>query len=231
LNELGGVCHLADIIDKAKGYLREGEQKKALKLYQIAALETDSIEILEKIGQILMSLHRFYEAIQPFKGILRLKPESRVALEKLAEIQDHFCFLADEFYNVGEFVKATEHFDKALEINRSSTVLKKAMKAYKMQGDHKKEFELQEEYRSAEANERHREQEANRQKLVADGLKYMKKEEFQKAIDQFKDAFRMRMDKDVFMYLSYLYKKFNHKRALQELMVQWNAIMPEEQAD
>ncbi|MBU2513873.1 tetratricopeptide repeat protein [bacterium] len=225
IEELGGVCHLNDIIDKAGQYYGGGDLKRALKLYNIASLETDSIEILEKIGEILMSLHRYYEAIQPFKEIIRIEPESKSAREKLVEIQDHFCFLAEEFYNAGEFIKASEHYEKALEIDRSAAIVRKTMKAYKMQGDHKQEFVMQEEYQKLLLIEKEKDQSVLRQSHMATAIKYMKAEDFQKAIEQFKIAFRMRMDKDAFMYLSYLYKKFNQKRALQELMTQWNAIM------
>lgn len=222
ISELGGACHLIDILNKANEFYKRDEPKKALRLYRTAALETDSIDILSKIGDILIALHRYEEAIRPYKSILRLDPESRLAADKLKEIQEHFVFLADEFYDVGEYTKATEHFEKALEIDRSADLLKKTAKAYKLQGDHKREYSLNEESRSLQAEEASHEKEATRNKHLAAGKLAMKHENFQTAIEEFKEAFRIRMDKDVFMYLSYLYKKFNHKRALQDLVKQWN---------
>ncbi len=231
INDLGGACHLVDVLEKAGEFYRENNFKRALKLYQVAALETDRVDILGKIGDILISLHRFNEAIQPFKDMMRLDPDSQVAIEKLKEIQDHYCFLADEFYDVGEYVKASEHYERALEIDRSPEILKKAAKSYKLQGDHKKEFALEEEFRYEEGQEKAKDQETVRKQLVTNGLKQMKKENFQKAIDNFKEAFKLRVDKDVFMYLSYLYKKFNQKRALQDLIVEWNATQPKQDED
>lgn len=221
LEELNGACDLAEIIALADEKYKEGKLKKALRLYQIASLETDSIHILFSIGQILISLHRYYQAIQPFKEVLRIDPESKQAEASLQEIQDHFVFLADEFYRVADFNKAIDTFEKALEVKRTPEILKKTMKACKMYGDHNKAYALRQEYQNLLQQKEEEERELKRKQHVEDGLNAMKSQDFQQAISHFNEAFKLKKDKDVFMYLSYLYKKFNHRRALQELMKQW----------
>ncbi len=228
IQELGGVWDLDDIIEQGSRAYKEGKLKRALRIYKTASLETESVEILTRIGEILISLHRYEEAIQPFKDIVRINPDSDLAKEKLTEIQDHFSFLADEFFNAREFVKSSEQLEKALEVSRTSDLLKIAIKTYKLQGDHDKEFALQEEYQKVLAQERLKSESEKRQKHIEKAIAQMKSGDLQKAIEQFNEAFRIRMDRDVFMYLSYLYKKLNQKRALQELVRQWNAMMKSE---
>ncbi len=226
LRELGGVCHLSEIIEKADEMYQDGDLKKALVLYKAAAVETDSIEILIKIGEIMIALHRYADAVQPFKEILRVEPDSKLAAENLKEIQEHYTFMADEFFNAREFIKASEHYEKALEINRPAEILQKAAKAYKLQGDHKQEFSLETELRDAVAREKEQEQETIRIQFVKAGVKAMQNSDLQKAISHFNEAFRIQKSKDVFMYLSYLYKKLNQKQALLQLVKQWKAVKP-----
>jgi tetratricopeptide (TPR) repeat protein len=223
LHELGGVCHLSEIIDKAGEIYQEGDLKKALEMYRVAAMETDSMEILEKIGEIMIALHRYSDAVQPFREIQRVDPDSALAAEKLKEIQDHYVFLADEFFESREFVKAAEHYEMALEISRPPELLLKASKACKLQGDHKQEYALESEYRAAMSAVQEEGEEEIRLKYVKAGVKSMQNNDFQKAISHFNEAFRIRAGKEVFMYLSYLYKKLKHKQALLQLIRQWNA--------
>lgn len=222
LNELGGACHLTDIIESASAQHRNGNLKKALKLYQVASLETDSIEILTQIGDILVSLHRYPEAVQPYREILRIEPNSEIGKSKLLQIQEHFVFLGDEFFSAKEFVKASDYFERALEIKETKTILSKAMKSFKLQGEHKREFEMNSRLHKMIEEEERAGKEAERRNLIQSGLDQMRSQDYQKAIRQFKEALRIRMDKEVVMFLSYIYKKLNQKIALQELMQQWN---------
>ncbi len=223
LLELGGACHLSEILEKADEVYREGELKKALGMYRAAAMETNSVGILQKIGEIMIGLSRFSDAIQPFKEIQKMNPEDKSAREKLKVIQDHYVFLADEFFEAREFVKAGEHYEKALEISRPAELLKSAARAYKLQGDHKREYALENELHEVETTEKEEEKERLRSQFVKAGVRNMQNNDFQKAINHFNEAFRIRAGKDVFMYLSYLYKKLNQKQALMQLIKQWNA--------
>ncbi len=221
VEELGGARHLSEIVCLAEEKLQEGDLKQALKLYRIASLETDNSELLMNIGHILISLHRYDQAIQPFKSVLRQNPDSEMAQHKLKEIQGHLCFIADEFFEKREFVKAAEFYEKTLVIDRTPRILKKAAEAYKMQGDLKKEHELQSEYQIKVTEEKEVGRQTMKKRHVVHGLQCMKEKEYQKAIHHFHEAFSLKPDKDTFLYLSFLYKKFNQKIALKELVKRW----------
>ncbi|MBU3915417.1 hypothetical protein KKA14_07765, partial [bacterium] len=227
LEELEGASHLSDIIQLADRKYQEGSFKQALKLYKLALLETDNVDLLAKIGQVLISLSKFHEAIQPYKEILRLEPTSEIANNKLDEIQEHFYFLGNEFQEAGSFVNAADNYERALEIKKTSQILLRATTVYKSLGNNNREFELREEYREQKAKQKKLEVESEREQHVKQGVIDLKKLELQSSIAHFQKAFKLRPDKDTFIFLSYLYKKSNQKIALKDLMNQWNSINPE----
>jgi len=228
LSEMEGACHLSEIIDLADKKYSLGKLSAALKLYRLASLETDNIELLYGIGKTLVSLNKFYEAIQPLKDAVRLNPKYEEAQNELLKLQDHFCFVADEFCNTGTFVAASENYEHALEIDRTPHILLKAMKAYKMQGNHIKEHEIKEEYTTTKSNQKQKEQEETRKLLIQQGKKELKTKNLNKAITLFESAYKIKTDRDTFMYLVYLYKKTNQKQALQKVVKRWQLEHPKQ---
>ena len=228
LDEMEGACHLSEIIDLADKKYGQGKLSEALKFYRLASLETDNIELLYGIGKTLASLNKFYEAIQPLKDAVRLNPKYEEAHDELLKLQEHFCFVADEFYHVGTFVAASENYEHALEIDRTPHILLKAMKAYKMQGNHIKEHEIKEEYNTIKSDQKQKEQEETRKLLIQQGKKELKTKNLNKAITLFEGAYKIRTDRDTFMYLVYLYKKLNQKQALQKVIQRWQIEHPKQ---
>lgn len=226
IEKLEGACNLSDIIDLADDKYSQGKLSEALKLYRLASLETDDIDLLVGIGKTLISLNKFYEAIQPLKDAVRLNPRNQIAQNELLKLQEHFCFLADEFYRVGTYVPAADNYQHALEIDHTPHIMLKAMQAYKMQGNHVKEHEIREEYNTIKASQKQKEKESNRIRLVQQGKKQLKLRKLNEAISSFESAFKIKTDRDTFMYLVYLYKKLNQKNALTRVVQRWHQEHP-----
>jgi tetratricopeptide (TPR) repeat protein len=226
LEKLEGACYLSDIIELADEKYSQGKLSEALKLYRVASLETNNIEILIGIGKTLVTLNKFYEAIQPLKDALRLNPKSEDVQNELLKLQDHFCFLGDEFYQAGTFVVASENYQHALEIDHTPHIMLKAMQAYKMQGNIVKEHEIRDEFNTIKMGQKEQEVENNRILLIQQGKKQLKLKNLNQAITLFENAFKIKTDRDTFMYLVYLYKKLNQKQALNRVVQRWHQEHP-----
>jgi lipopolysaccharide biosynthesis regulator YciM len=67
-------------------------------------------------------------------------------------------------------------------------------------------------------------QEEKRRIHVTKGKAYLKKKDFINAIESFENAFSLRMDKDVFVYLAHIYKGLKRTNALNHLLQRWQQV-------
>ena len=53
----------------------------------------------------------------------------------------------------------------------------------------------------------------------------MKRKDYKQAIESFELAFRMKLDKDVFVYLATIYKALKRNEEMQHLLERWNKMV------
>ncbi len=68
-----------------------------------------------------------------------------------------------------------------------------------------------------------------RQDYINRGKIFVKQHQFDKAIQNLEQAFRMKIDKDVFMYLAHIYKRLSKTKSLANLMQRWEAMLDMEE--
>ena len=90
-------------------------------------------------------------------------------------------------------------------------------------------MQLLEECETIKEREREEEIELERLENIKMGKIYLKRKKYHRAIESFESAFRMKMDKDVFMFLAHIYKMLKSPRELEDLLFRWNQMVEHEE--
>lgn len=222
LEKSDGLYHLSDLISIAKENFEKGNLKKALKLYKIAVSEIDEVPIWSDISRIYIEMKRFDEAGQALNRILKIDPESEFAKIKLRELHDHFCDKGETFLSQSKFQAAVSNYEKALRIMRLADTIKKAASIYKVMKNSIKVEALLNEYEELQRIDRDAETEKQRLQHINKGKLALRKKQYKLAIEQLELAFRLKLDKDVFVLLASMYKSLKKKEEMQDLLLRWN---------
>jgi len=225
LEKSDGLYHLSELIDIADQSALDGNHKKALKLYNVAISEVDSIEIWSKIGDVYISLKQYDEATRAFREILRLDPDSKFAQEQLKQLHDIFCIRAESFFHKSKFQASASMYEKALRILRPAETIKQTASVYKVLKNSAKVDALMKEYEKMLKAEREIETEKERKEHIKMGKLYIRRKNFKQGIEMLEMAFRMQLDKDVFVLLASVYKSQRRKEEMQDLLTRWNKMV------
>jgi Flp pilus assembly protein TadD len=225
LEKSEGLYKLSDLMTTADEHLSNGRTKKALELYEVIVSEEDNSEVWEKIGKIYMELEKFVKAAEAFHSLQKIVPKSSVASDNLTQIHDLFVEEAEELFRGRKYKSAAAKFETALKVLRLPKTLKRAAAVYTVLCDKKRATELMDECEEIKKTVHEEGQEQLRQKYIEQGKKFRKSNMTKKAIESFELAFRLKLDKDVFMILAHLYKSNNRLNELQDLLGRWNKMV------
>jgi tetratricopeptide (TPR) repeat protein len=221
LEKSEGQFSHTDILKIADGHFENGNLKKSLFLYKLVKAETPNIHAITRIGEIYLTNNNYTEAVVAFKAILAIEPDSQFALQKLKDIHDHYVEKADEVIKDKKIAQAIVLYERALTIERVPETIEKTAKLYIRLKKNEKSDELMEEIEELKKKKLQSIQEEKRRIHVTKGKAYLKKKDFTKAIENFENAFSLRMDKDVFVYLAHIYKGLKRTNALNYLLQRW----------
>lgn len=220
-----GLYKLSDLMIAATDHMDNGRNKKALQLFKVVVSEEENPRAWESIGKIHIQLEQLDEAVDAFKNLQKIEPKSQVAEDYLYQIHDFYFSEGEEMFRDRKYKAAVLRFEKAMTVLRLPETLKRAASIYTVLRDKKRSVELLEECEEIKEQIREQEQEKLRLSYIAQAKKFRKVSRTQKAIEYFELAFRLKLDKDVFMYLAYLYKALNRVDDLQDLLNRWNKMV------
>jgi len=225
LEKSDGLYHLSELIAIADQSAMDGNHKKALRLYDVIISEHDSADIWSKIGGVYVALKKYDEATRAYREILRLDPESRFAKDKLKEMHDIFCVRAEGFFHQSKFQAAASQYEKALRILRPAETIKQAASVYKVLNNAEKVEALNKEYEEILKKERENENEKQRREYIKMGKLHIRRKSYKQGIELLEGAFRMKLDKDVFVLLASIYKSLKRREDMQDLLNRWNKMV------
>ncbi len=217
-----GLIYKSEIVNQADVYFRNDQLDKALKLYKIAAYESNDIKAWMNIGDIHLLRRRQLEALDAFKEIQKLYPDSPIVKNKLKEVHDIICHQADELFNSSKFSQSGVLYERALKLVRTPETIERLISVYKKLNKHQLVQSLYEEQQILSVKKREESKLEKRQELIEDGKEHMKNQDFESAIYSFENAFNIKPDKDVFAFLAHIYKGLKRKRMLKDLVERWN---------
>ncbi|MBU2514029.1 tetratricopeptide repeat protein [bacterium] len=225
LEKSDGLYHLSDLIRIADENLENGNLKKALKLYKIVVEENDDPNIWSSIGEIYMTYEKYSEALAAYREILRQDPKSSHAKLQIREIHDIYRIKGEAFYRDSKFKAAATFYEKALRVQRDAETIKETITVYKLLKNPKKVEALNAELEEIQKKKQERENEKRRLDYIKNGKISLKRKDYKQAIEFFELAFRMKLDKDVFVYLATIYKALKRNEEMQHLLERWNKMV------
>ena len=229
LGKSDGLYHISDLIRIADEHNENGALKKALKLYQVVISEDNNLDVYFSIGEIYIALELYEKAMVTYFKVLEFDSESEKAKMQLKKIHDFFCQKGEAFFQKGVFNLSVKNYESALRAQRLSVTLKTTADIYKFMKNYEKYDELMAEYQKIKDKEEEAQKEATRQGYIKKGKAYMKKKDMRKAIENFELAFRMKVDKDVFVFLASMYKGMKRTLDMENLLERWNKMVEYEE--
>ena len=226
-----GIYERAKIFSQAVIYFESDQLKKALKLFKALSEEEKNSQALWYIGRIYLKRARWDEAVDAFKKIQEINPKSVLAGQELQQAHDHFYEAGEGYFKEGKYKAAVGQFEKALNVIRMPDTIKRTAAVYRVLRNKPRAMELQKEYDQILEQEKKGEMEKVRQEYITQGQSFLKAKVYHKAIHNYELAFRMKVDKDVFMILAYLYKSLGQKDNLQHLILRWNKMVEFEEKE
>ena len=225
LEKSDGLYHLSDLTRIANEHHQNGALKKALNLYRVVISEDANLAIYFSMGEIYIALEQYDKAMANYFKILEIDKGSEQAMEQLRKIHDYFCQKGEGFFQKGIFKLSVKNYELALRAQRLSKTLKRTADIYKFLKNNERYDELMEEYQDIKAQEEIAEKEATRHGYIKKGKAFLKNKDMRKAIENFELAFRMKVDKDVFVFLASIYKRLKRNADMESLLERWNKMV------
>ncbi len=225
LEKSEGLYKLSDLIRLAEESFEAGNNKRSLALYEVIAEEITTVDPWLAMGEIYLKSDKLEESAAKFRKALEIAPGNKTAKEKMKEIHDIYYERGEAFFRETKYKAATGIFEKAMGILRLPETVKRCAGVYKLMKNAAKYESLMEEYEILKEAEKALEQEKLRQGYIVKGRAYMARKHWHKAIEQFELAFRMKLDKDVFMFLATLYKNLHMRPEMEDLLGRWNKMV------
>ena len=229
LERSNGIYSLTQLREEADLANDQMQFKKALNYYRVIANEMETAEIWEKIGTIYSERKDYDKAVKAFSRMIKLDPESGIGEEKLKQIQEYYLEKGETLFRERKFKAAAEYFEKALSIIRSAEIIKRTAEVYKQLNNADREHELLDELEKRLEQEKARELEETRQQLILKGKQLIKSKYYEQAIKALENAFRMKVDRDVFVQLAMLFKALKRQDALILLEQKWQKMLEHEE--
>jgi len=229
LKKSEGFYKISDLMTIAIEHFRNGMNRKALELFKIVVSEKEDERVFSYIGEIYLRVKNYNDAVKTFKDIIGLDPQSELGHAKLNEIHDMFFDKAISSHIDKKFRSAAEYYVKALQVVEKVDTYEKAIETFTQINDLEQAQALQEKLDIIIQREKDHRLEKFRQDYINRGKAFVKQHQFDKAIKNLEQAFRMKVDKDVFMYLAYIYKRLNKTISLTSLMQRWEVMLDMEE--
>ncbi|MBU3917284.1 hypothetical protein KKA14_17260 [bacterium] len=220
-----GLYHMSKVMQRADGHFKQGMLDKALMLYKIVALEKNSVQAWNMIGEIFLAKDKLSEAVTAFKEILKIDPESSLVQDKFLHVHKLYCNKADALFQEMRLSQAAVLYERAQNLVRIPETIDKLISVYRQLGKNKIVQDLIEEQQWALRQKQEEEKEARRLEFIKNGKHLLKEKSFDDAINNFEEAFQMKTDKDVFVYLAHIYKRLKRPRRLESLVGRWQMML------
>ena len=136
-----------------------------------------------------------------------------------------FCIRAEDFFHKAKYQAAASTYEKALRIIRPPETIKQAASVYKVLKNTQRFESLTQEYEEILQKERDEKNEKERKEYIKMGKLHIRRKNYKQGLELLETAFRMKLDKDVFVLLASIYKSLKRKDEMQDLLNRWNKMV------
>jgi len=225
LEKSGGLYSMKELVQIAFDCSEDGNFKKAANYLEIAVTENPDERVWSKLGEVYVELKKYDEATEAFREVLKLEPASPLANKKIQEIHDYYAEKGQTLQADRKFKASGEYFNKALTILKLPSTLKSAASVFKELNDYDRADQLILQLRDIEKAEKDKVNEAERLQKIVEAKQMMQHKNYRGAIELLEIALRMKVDKNVYLQLSALYKGLKKTEELEALGEKWEKML------
>lgn len=229
LEKSGGIYSMRELVRIAYESLDEGNLKKAKNYLEIAVTEIPDVKMWLSLGKIYSELKKYDEAVDALRKAVKMEPDNEEAHAKLREIHDYYADKGRSLEGERKLKPAAEYYHKALGVLRDPDTLKSAASVYKSLGNMDKADELILELHELERKEKELKAEEDRQEKILTAKKALQTRNFRAAVENLEAAFRMKVDKNVYLQLTSLYKALKKFGEMDDLAHRWEKMVEHEE--
>ena len=176
-----------------------------------------------------MELKKYDEAVANYRELKTVDPDGKEADDNLKKIHDYYATKGDSLEHERKSKAAIDYYRKALSVVKFIETLKKSAKicsALNLSDEASQYLDMIDDLERAakEAKE-----EEKRQEFITEGIDLIKAKNYYKAISSLESAFRMKLDKKVFLNLAGLYKGLKKTDDLNSLVQRWGKMVEHEE--
>jgi len=145
------------------------------------------------------------------------------------EIHDFYSAKGETLNYELKYKPALKNYLKALEVFRLQETIQLTISVCRQLKRKDLEKELTEELEKIKEEEKAKAKEAERIELIESAQNAIKQKNYIKAIEHYEKAFRMKLDKEIFLQLAGLYKGLKKMTEMEDLLQRWNKMVEYEE--
>lgn len=197
---------------------------KALEVYRVLAEEEETLDLMNRTGYIHLRLGQYDDAFATFNRSRSLAPDNEDTRQFLKELNEEFLTHANMAISKNKHAQAIKFLENSLSIQRTKETAQRLLEMAERLKNYEKIKHYKELLNTIENEKRLRQLEEDRQKSIETAQKLEKQRQPFKAINEYENAFRMKLDKEIFLKLVELYKKTKQSSRVADLTERFNKM-------
>ena len=215
-----GYFDLEECFQRGEEYFERQNFKRALEIYQPLIPEIESVDLLNRIGHLLLQKNNLDDAYKVFQRALRKDRSNKVARQELKAVREAFLEMAETDLKKPDLKAAVYKLEQAIAILPTIKVLKQLFIVYGELEDWKPQREIKKKIREMEEAELERQQ----QQLLEKAVQAEVSKDYQSALTSYEQALRVLPKRGIFLRMVSLCEKNNKEEMVPRLTSWFNQL-------
>ena len=201
-------------------YFERQNFKRALEIYQPLIPEIESVNLLNRIGHLLLQKKNLDDAYKVFQRALRKDRGNKVARQELKAVREAYLEMAETDLKKPDLKAAVYKLEQVIAILPTIKVLKQLFIVYGELEDWKPQREVKKKIHEMEETELERQQ----QQLLEKAVQAELSKDYKSAINSYEQALRVLPKRGIFLRMVNLCEKNNKKEMVPRLTSWFNQL-------
>lgn len=226
------VSHGYYDIDKFRAigdqFYEEGKYSQALQIYESILDETESLEILLRIGNLSLEMGRHKTALDVLERMQKENRDHKDVKDLCKRMVEFFQSRAQNRQKQRKWQEAAEFYEHCLELETSIPVITELIEIYGNLQESMRVRELQKLLRETEIIVKEKERDELQSEKLEKAHKLESESKFREALRFYEEALKIRPDRDVFLKLADMYRQFKRNDLVENLTERFNKMVEKE---
>ncbi len=190
-----GYFDLEECFQRGDEYFERQNFKRALEIYQPLIPEIESVDLLNRIGHLLLQKKNLDDAYKVFQRALRKDRGNKVARQELKAVREAYLEMAETDLKKPDLKAAVYKLEQVIAILPTIKILKQLFIVYGELEDWKPQREVKKKIREMEEAELERQQ----QKLLEQAVQAEVRKDYKSAMTSYKQALKVIPKRGIFL--------------------------------